>query len=215
MFMRRRTSVISAGLLSCPLYLLLATATPACAQSSTDPLPACEWCGAQDAPEDAPLTSITIAGPDEPGERIRLVGRIYESDAETPAAGVLVYAYHTDADGVYRTEDGETGNGRRHGVLRGWLRTGPDGRYEIRSVKPAPYPNRSEPAHVHTTLTPPGGPERWLDSTVFLGDPLLSDEQRARGASGDRFSEVVDLVPDEEGVLVGRRDIVMPPPRRR
>ena len=124
----------------------------------------------------------------EAGERLIVEGTVYRPDGKTPAAGVLMYTYHTNAGGVYAKRGNETGNGRRHGYLRGWLRTGPDGKYRIETIKPGSYPSRSEPAHVHMTLQPPGEPERYIDDVVFEGDPLLTAAHRARlqqrGGSG-------------------------------
>ena len=180
------------------------------AQSSRDgrttPLSECEWCGASEAPTNLSATLI-IPPTDEPGERLVLDGTVYKPDG-TPAAGVLLYAYHTDAGGVYPKRGNETGNGRRHGYLRGWLRTGIDGRYRIETIKPGSYPTRSEPAHVHMTLQPPGAPERYIDDVVFEGDPILTSEHRARlhqrGGSG-----IVRLERDGEGILRARRDIYL------
>ncbi len=162
-------------------------------------LPACEWCGAADAP--ATLTAVARLTPaDEPGERLILDGRILQADGRTPAANVLLYAYQTDTTGAYPMRGGETGNGRRHGALRGWLRTGTDGRYRIETIRPAPYPGRHTAAHIHVTLTPPGGSEGWLDDFVFSDDPLLSARERAgRG--------VVTLQRDANGVLHATRDL--------
>ncbi|MFG0256670.1 MAG: intradiol ring-cleavage dioxygenase [Phycisphaerales bacterium JB043] len=169
-------------------------------------LPSCVWCGAQDAPEE--LTwHVQIADDDEPGERIVLRGVVYETDGVTPASGVLLYAYHTDITGVYRMDGDETGNGRRHGALRGWLRTDEDGRYEIRTIRPASYPGRTESAHVHVSLMPLGGEEHWIDSFLFEGDPLISERERRASERAGRFGGIVELEPDEMGVLVGRRDL--------
>ncbi len=95
---------------------------------------------------------------------------------------------------------GEIGNARRHGVLRGWLRTGADGRYRIETIRPAPYPARDMAAHIHITITPNGVEEGYVDRIVFSDDRLLNARERAgRG--------VVTLTRDERGVLHATRDI--------
>ncbi len=171
------------------------------------PLPACEWCGAAEAP-DAVDWVTTIAGPEEPGQRLVLEGTVFEPDGVTPAAGVLLYVYHTNAEGRYEARGEVPGNERRHGALRGWLRTDENGRYRVETIKPAPYPNRREPAHIHVTVTPPGGEEDWVDSVKFADDPLVTDRYRdprnARGGSG-----IVTLSRDADGVLHAVRDIVL------
>jgi protocatechuate 3,4-dioxygenase beta subunit len=124
---------------------------------------------------------------------------------------VLLYAYNTDDTGVYRREGTETGNGRRHGQLRGWLRTDAAGRYEIRTIYPGGYPGRPDPSHVHITLTPSSGPtagqEQWADSTVFDDDPRMTPAERAERREDGRFNPIVSLAEDEHGVLVGERDL--------
>src|SRR5512134_1672562 len=60
-------------------------------------LPDCEWCGTGEAP--AALTSTMRIGVGEPGERLVITGTIYQNDGRTPAAGVVLYAYHTNAAG--------------------------------------------------------------------------------------------------------------------
>lgn len=170
-------------------------------------LPACEWCGAAEAPGDLDWRT-TLAGPDEPGERLVLEGTVREPDGATPAAGVLLYVYHTNAEGRYEPRGEAPGNERRHGALRGWVRTGEDGRYRVKTIKPAPYPNRREPAHIHITVTPPGGEEDWIDSVVFDDDPLLTADELDRG-TGRGGSGVVTLTRDADDVLHAVRDIVL------
>jgi len=170
-------------------------------------LPVCEWCGTAEAPANLrPALIMPTKG--EAGERLIIEGTVYKPDGKTPAADVLLYAYHTNAGGVYAKRGNETGNGRRHGYLRGWLRTGADGRYRIETIRPGSYPTRSEPAHVHMTLQPPGEPERYIDDVVFTDDPLLTPEHRARlqqrGGSG-----IVRLERGADRVLRTTRDIYL------
>ena len=168
-------------------------------------LPACEWCGAPDAPPSLSATTI-VAPPGEPGTRLVITGRVLRSDGRRPARNVLLYTYHTNAGGRYARRGDETGNGLRHGHLRGWLRTGPNGEYRIDTIRPGAYPGRAEPAHVHLTVTPAGGEERWVDSVVFDDDPLLTPALRSQmpniGGSG-----VVHVSRDAAGVQHAVRDI--------
>lgn len=189
------------------LFLLIAAAaTLVAAPALAEPLPDCEWCGAMDAPPDDQLTAtMTLAGEDEPGQRIILRGRVLQPGGKTPAPDVLVYAYQTDVTGVYRKEGGETGNARRHGVLRGWLRTDDQGRYEIRTIRPGSYPRSDEPAHIHVTLTPRGGSEHWIGDFWFDDDPLITRRHRSRAEPG----AIVKLAPGSDGVLAAERDLLI------
>ena len=171
------------------------------------PVGACEGCGAADAP--AALTwEARLAPTGEPGTPLVVTGVVYRPDARTPAAGVLVYAYHTNAAGVYPRRGGETGNAQRHGYLRGWLRTDARGRYRLTTIRPAPYPRRDDPAHIHLTVTSPAGEERWIDSIVFDDDPRLTPRRRAelRNVGG---SGVVRVTRGQDGVLSATRHVVL------
>ncbi|MFW6080149.1 MAG: intradiol ring-cleavage dioxygenase [Gemmatimonadota bacterium] len=199
----KRTERLTVGAAATALVLLLGAA--ACvegqATSSDEPLRDCEWCGADEAPAELDWRT-TIAGESEPGERIVVRGTVYEPDGETPASGVILYLYHTDAEGVYPRRGDETGNARRHGHLRGWLRTDARGRYEFRTIRPGNYPGRDAAAHIHVTVKRPDRPEDWVASFLFADDPQL-DRDPAR-------PNVLDPRRDEDGVWHGTRDIVLP-----
>ncbi|MFQ6615176.1 MAG: hypothetical protein ACE5HZ_00210 [Fidelibacterota bacterium] len=120
----------------------------------------------------------------------------------------ILYAYHTNQAGIYAKRGDETGNGRRHGYLRGWLQTDENGQYRIDTIRPGTYPTGSEPAHIHVTIKEPDTPEYWIDSIMFEGDPFLTKRRRqrleARGGSG-----IVSLERGDDGVWRGTRDIVL------
>ena len=164
----------------------------------------CEWCGANEAPSHL-SSHMRIAAENEIGERLRITGCIVDRSGK-PAAGVLLYAYHTNHTGLYEQKGNETGNGKRHGYLRGWLRTGADGCYRIDTVRPASYPGRKDPAHIHATLTPPGTAEYYIDNFLFEGDPKISDAIRERAKiTGDQ--NILILIQDEQGVWHGQRNL--------
>ncbi|NIQ54026.1 MAG: intradiol ring-cleavage dioxygenase [Gemmatimonadetes bacterium] len=180
-------------------------AAPVTAQSER--LPACEWCGTGEAPAGLDWR-VTIAGAEESGERLVVRGVVYEPDGRTPADDVLLYLYHTNAEGVYETLGDETGNGRRHGHLRGWLRTDERGRYEIDTIRPGSYPGREAAAHIHVTVQEPDGTtEYWLPSFKFADDPFLDADPAA--------PNVLALERGRDGVWRGSRDIVLPAEPRR
>ena len=43
------------------------------------------------------------------GPKLKVTGIIYQQNGKTPAAGVVLYIYHTDQTGVYPTRGVETG----------------------------------------------------------------------------------------------------------
>lgn len=200
--MTRSRRFLLAAALVLPLAILAGLPS---ARTDRVPLPECEWCGAPEAP--AKLSwDLRIAPDEEPGELLVLTGRVWQADGKTPAAGILLYAYHTNRKGIYPKRGDERGNGRRHGYLRGWLRTDESGRYRIRTIRPGAYPEGTNPQHIHCTITPHGGEERWIDDFHFADDPLLIESFRARlknrGGSG-----IVTLEKGADGVWRGTRDI--------
>ncbi|MFN0085816.1 MAG: intradiol ring-cleavage dioxygenase [Blastocatellia bacterium] len=149
----------------------------------------------------------TIGGANEPGEPMEISGTIYQADGKTPAAGVILYVYQTNAAGVYAAAPGQTA-ARRHGALRGWMKTDAAGRYRFRSIRPAAYPGRTDPAHIHPTIKEPDKNEYYIDEYRFDDDPLLTPRERAReekrGGSG-----IIALTKNAQGGWLGRRDIVL------
>lgn len=172
----------------------------------------CEWCGAHEAPHNTTWES-TIAGEGEIGERLILEGIVYEKDGRTVAKNVIVYAYHTNSQGLYEKKGDETGNGIRHGYLRSWAKTNNEGKYRFNTIKPAPYPSHSEPAHVHMTLMREDFDEYWLDATWFKGDRLITAELTEKLTRIGGFSNVIELKKNEEGIWFGKREIILNPPK--
>jgi protocatechuate 3,4-dioxygenase beta subunit len=170
----------------------------------------CEWCGAMDAPKNLSWKT-TIASKSEPGERMVLTGTIYQPDGSTPASNVLIYAYHTNAEGKYPKKGNEKGNGSRHGYLRGWMRTNDQGNYQISTIRPEAYPTRSEPAHVHMTIASDTIREYWIASTLFQGDPLITSEVKNSDPRSGGLPYIIELTKDANGVWMGNRDIILNP----
>ncbi len=179
---------------------------PGAGRGERRPLPACEWCGTSEAPVELDWQT-RIASEDEPGEPLVIQGRVLHADGVTPASDVVLYVYHTNAKGVYPRRGDESGNGRRHGYLRAWMRTDSEGRYRFETIRPAAYPGSTEPAHIHAVVQEPGQPETWIDSFVFDDDPLLTERERGRlenrGGSG-----ILNLI-RENGFWRGQRDIIL------
>ena len=138
----------------------------------------------------------TIAGLEEPGERLTISGRVFAPDGATPVAGITVYAYQTDATGHY-TKTGAM----RPPRLQGWAKTDQGGRFEFRTIRPGAYPGRSIPAHVHFILWGAGHPRQWVDELRFEGDPLVTREMLAEAGAAGRFAAVVPLERGAEGAF--------------
>jgi protocatechuate 3,4-dioxygenase beta subunit len=143
-----------------------------------------------------------IAPAEEPGEPLIIEGVVRSADGK-PVEGVVVYAYHTDAGGVYPR--GTT----RHGRLRGWARSGSDGRYRFDTIRPGGYPGLDTPQHIHMHVIEPGRATYYIDDILFDDDPRLTTvhrRQMLRGRGGDGLARPTR---DANGVWRVQRDIVL------
>lgn len=167
---------------------------------------------AQTAPRDvieAPSqlsAKARIAPATEPGTPLILSGTVLAPDGKTPLAGVVVYAYHADNNGYYR-KAGEWGEaGENEPRLRGWVKTDANGHFEFTTIKPAPYPNRDAPAHIHVHAWGGGYPRQWFE-VEFQGDPLLPKQHFTDNTA--EFLYIIPLTSDSGGTLRGSVTIRM------
>jgi protocatechuate 3,4-dioxygenase beta subunit len=163
------------------LLIFLATAC----QSQTKSTPKaiiggpCEGCEAIYEYGDKILMSVdTLPGFHENEPKLKIQGTVYLMDQRTPAKDVIVYIYHTNRNGIYETNGVQEGWGRRHGYFRGWIKTDANGEYIFYTFRPAAYPGRSEPEHIHMTVKESSKNEYYIDEIVFTDDPLLSQSKR-------------------------------------
>ncbi|HJX90069.1 MAG TPA: hypothetical protein VJ372_06200 [Pyrinomonadaceae bacterium] len=146
----------------------------------------------------------SIVSNSEPGEPLIVSGTIYSPDRKTPMEDATLWVYQTDATGIYSTSGGDNRFTRIHGQMI----TRADGRYEFSTIKPASYPGRNIPAHIHAYVSAPGFPEYWIDEYVFEGDPFITEEARKKMYRGEgKFVSVMKLTRGSNGVLRGVRDI--------
>jgi protocatechuate 3,4-dioxygenase, beta subunit len=116
----------------------------------------------------------------------------------TPGAYVIIYAYHTNQQGLYPPA------GNRHGRLRSWVITDSQGRYHFETIRPGAYPERNVPEHVHMHVIEPDVGTYYIDNLEFEDDPLNS---RRRGE--ERGGNGLARPARRDGVWHARRDIVL------
>jgi protocatechuate 3,4-dioxygenase beta subunit len=168
----------------------------------------CEGCDQMFAGMPATISSETKVAPaGERGELLIITGTIYKPDGRTPAPGVILYVYHTDAGGEYTPAPGQK-DALRHGHLRGWMKSDEKGRYKFTTIRPASYPQGRNPQHIHPIIYDPDKGYYWIDEYLFEDDPYLTAAERAaqpgRGGSG-----IIRLGKDAGGTWKGTRDIVL------
>lgn len=172
--------------------LLLLASPPALAQIQREPvvgLP-CEGCEAVfDGMPGKNDSHARIAPTTEPGVPMKVSGTVFGTDGR-PRAGIVIYAYQTNRDGIYPqsavVRDPET---RRQGSLRSWARTDAGGRYAFDTIRPGSYPAQDVPEHIHMHVLEPGCATYYVDDIMFTDDPKLTPVQirriaRNRGGNG-------------------------------
>lgn len=206
--MRLHTGGLALGAL---MLSVLASCTPGGTAPTLEPvvgLP-CEGCEAIFDGTPASLgPTLRLGEPGEPGEPLRLSGVVRDRDG-APARGIVLYFYHTDANGLYPPGGrASTAEGKRHGRLRGWLRTDDTGAYTVETIRPGGYPGDVEPQHIHIHVLEPGRCTYYIDDVVFEDDPRLTERMRARmtGRGGDG---IVTPTRDEHGRWLVTRDITL------
>jgi protocatechuate 3,4-dioxygenase, beta subunit len=135
------------------------------------------------------LSTDTSAGWTEKGQKLLITGKVYKMDGKTVAPNVIIYYWQTDNNGYYSASKGMDEKAKRHGHIRGWVKTNENGEYSIYTIKPAPYPNDNIPAHIHTSIKEPNiNNEYYIDEFIFDDDKLLTGDKRKalenRGGSG-------------------------------
>ena len=182
----------------------LTTATFARDQAKREPvIGSCDGCEAvfEGLPSQLESTG-RIAPVGERGVPLRITGVVRDRQGR-PAAGIIVYAYQTDAGGLYPTAN------TRHGRLRGWARSDASGRYRFDTIRPGGYPHTDIPQHVHMHVIEPGRATYYLDEIVFSDDPRLTPMARKQSGTGRGGEAVVTPTRDRDGTLLVTRDIVL------
>jgi protocatechuate 3,4-dioxygenase beta subunit len=191
--------------------LLVALAACANAQNKNDRIVGrgCEGCEAIFEYGNRTLNAVdTLPDFNQSGPKMKVTGTIFQHDGKTPAPDVILYIYHTDQSGIYPTRGDETGWAKRHGYIRGWIKTGTDGRYTFYTLRPGAYPGRQNPEHIHPTIKEPGVKEYWIDEYLFDDDPILTTKERAR-QEGRGGKGIIKPTKDRNGMQIIKRDIIL------
>jgi protocatechuate 3,4-dioxygenase beta subunit len=130
-------------------------------------------------------STARIAPVSESGTPLVLSGRIAGLDGR-PLANAIVFAYHTDKNGLYDARD----KGPHSWRLKGWARSDPQGRFTFETIRPGSYPNERNPAHVHFTAFTANGERYHAGEVQFSDDPLLSSAQRQQSERDGEFGPV-------------------------
>jgi len=202
------------------LLLVIFASTAGCSQNTTKKIEAknytnvggsCEGCEAiheSPAPFDSLKNMSWLPDWNDKGKKLEVSGIVYKKNGD-PAPNVIIYVYHTDQSGVYQTKGDEKGWGKRHGYIRGWMRTNEKGEYKFFTQRPGAYPGRNAAEHIHVTIKEPDKNEYWIDEYVFDNDPLLTEKERKnlrdRGGSGIlKVKDVDNTLKAERNIYLGK-----------
>jgi protocatechuate 3,4-dioxygenase beta subunit len=200
-------------------FPLLLCSLTACSQKTGDvsdraitkavggPCEGCEAIYENPAPFEALNEVDTLPVFNEQGPKLVVSGTVYKRDGKTPAPGVVLYVYHTDQSGKYRVTGNETGWGKRHGSIRGWMKTNAKGEYRFYTIRPAAYSKTGPPAHIHITVKEPDKNEYYIDDFQFDDDPFLTTVERKR--QQNRGGDGILKLKERAGVFYGKRDIIL------
>lgn len=138
----------------------------------------------------------------EPGERLAFFGRVRDERGR-PLAKAAVLAYSTGVDGLYVPKGSDDPIPRICAVAV----TNAEGWYHFSTIKPAPYPGGTDPAHIHLHVDAALHQHTYV-TFWFEGDPLITPRLRSRM---DKETVIVRPAPDAQGVPCFRHDITLRP----
>lgn len=156
-----------------------------------------------------------LVDPDD-GDRVVIRGRVTDIDG-TPLAGAVLDCWQNNTAGFYAVQQPDVQTPEN---LRGIYRTAADGSFEIRTVRPVPYPipfdgpvgsllkanarNWMRPGHVHIWLRHPG----FKDLITHVFD-VESDYLHDDAVFGVRDGLIARFAPDASGELSTTFDFVL------
>jgi catechol 1,2-dioxygenase len=102
-----------------------------------------------------------LAGPNEPGERLIVAGKVFSSDCRSRLPNTLIEIWQANQAGFYDTDKPGNFTERVDFHLRGMMLTDQQGSYEFETIMPGRYPvppnlpglekyaGLTRPAHIH------------------------------------------------------------------
>lgn len=160
--------------------------------------------------DDRDFIGNVLAGPDTPGERLRIEGSVYDGAGE-PIPDALIEIWQADAHGEYRV-------GRVEGQVAPWgfgrAPTDAAGRYFFETVKPgsiASPPAAEQAPHLNVIVGARGMARHAFTRSYFRGDPGLDSDPVLACVPRERRTTLIaePLGAAVNGVLTYRFDIYL------
>lgn len=125
---------------------------------------------------------VTMVPASEPGDLLHVRG-VVRDPAGRPISGALIYAYHTSARGWYSDKaahiSGDSGD-FKYARLFVYLKSDDNGTFNLRTIRPAGYPDTDLPAHIHIHVDAPDRRATYGTEIRFDDDPRLTTAWRDR-----------------------------------
>jgi protocatechuate 3,4-dioxygenase beta subunit len=148
--------------------------------------------------------TVTIVTKDEPGKKLIVEGRVLLPDG-SPAPGARIWVFQTDAKGYYKKSESGGDLGWREARISKVFTAGPNGEFQIHTIRPGGYPGRASPEHIHFRISTSEIEEQ--EHTIFFADDeRVTDSFKSRIQRDDRLY-LVDLKTDDD-YLVGKFNLV-------
>ena len=137
---------------------------------------------------------LVLAGEDEPGRDLMILGRLVRSESGEPLAHRYIEFYQADSAGSYdETDPGVEGNAR----IRGTVQTDSKGLFSLSTVMPGDYGSTKLNRHIHISV--PGADPEAYD---FYFRQFVNNGLRSWAETSDQ-AILVDLRASPSGTLVG------------
>lgn len=172
----------------------------------------------QTKPRDSDADLTLIQGREEraQGQVIYVSGRVL-SIAGAPLAGVSIEVWQANTHGRY-AHPGDDNPAPLDPNFQGYARlvTDEQGRYRMKTIKPAGYPagGFNRPPHIHVDVA--GQSSRLVTQMYFAGEPLNDRDPLLASAGANRNGLIVSFEKGgrdiEPGALSGHWDIVLETP---
>lgn len=153
--------------------------------------------------QDKPGT-VTIVTENEPGTKLIMKGKVLLPDG-SPAAGARIWVFQTDAEGYYKKSSDGKDLGWRASRISEVFAAGPEGEFQIHTIRPAGYPERTTAEHIHFRISTPQIEEQ--EHTIFFTDDARVTDSFRNSIRRDDRLYLVDLKMNDQH-LVGVFNLV-------
>ncbi|MFW0735989.1 intradiol ring-cleavage dioxygenase [Flavobacterium sp. T12S277] len=151
----------------------------------------------------------TSPGWSEKGQKLIVTGTVFQLDGKTAAPNVIIYYWQTDNNGYYSPKPGMNETIKRHGHIRGWIKTDANGKYTIKTIRPAPYPNDVLPAHIHLSIKEPDVKKEYYTDEINFDDDKLLIAYKKKHLPENRGGSGIVRVLLKDNLQIAEHDIVL------